>query len=69
MIIKDKNPKNYKVNLLCGTGSCNCPDITIRPEEDTVLLTDDHGNENQWTMENFREFVRQSKDGAFDTFL
>jgi hypothetical protein len=68
MIVKDNNPQHYVVNLLCGTCK-TCPDIAIMQEEDKVILTDDYGGINTWSMENFREFVRQSKEGSFDQFM
>jgi len=68
MIVKNNNPKDYTVNLLCKTCK-TCPDINIRVDDDEVLMTDDYGGTNKWTMENFREFVKQSKEGAFDAFL
>lgn len=68
MIVKNNDVNNYTVNLLCS--SCKtCPEINIRQNEDKVIITDDYNNVNIWTMENFREFVNQSKNGAFDQFL
>ena len=68
MIVKKNDINNYTVNLLCNTCK-TCPEITIRQGDNKVIITDDYNNTNIWSMENFREFVNQSKSGAFDQFL
>ena len=68
MKIKNSDINNFVVNLQCK--NCKtCPDISIETEKDLVTLSDDHGNENRWTMENFKEFVKIAKDGVFDHYL
>lgn len=64
----DKKENYLKVNLQCKNCS-TCPDVTIDVENDKVLLEDDHGNTNKWTVENFRELASQIKSGAFDSYL
>ena len=68
MITLEEREEFKKVDLRCKT--CRtCPIVQFNVEKDLVQLDDDHGNTNKWTMENFREFARQVKGGAFDEFL
>lgn len=68
MLVNKKTDNQFSVNLMCS--NCKtCPNLHIDLDENEVLLEDDHGNTNRWTVENFRELAHQIKEGNFDQYL
>lgn len=55
------------VARFCPQCSCGCPELLIdhsAPAERRLIMTDDFGHRIEMSMEQFKEFIAQARNGT-----
>ncbi|MFD7448297.1 hypothetical protein [Kitasatospora sp. NPDC059827] len=63
----DETPQPFAT--FCGNCNCGCPQVFLdreAPADRRVRITDDFGQQIRMSEDQFRDLVRQAKEGLLD---